>query len=245
MENEKDYSPNAKALRFISAYNIIDNTLRSLYDFKRSMNFADMIHRSANLNHTVRKYEDTIIDYGRLRNSIVHSSSDEIIAIPNDSVVDEFEKIARLISTPPKALQTIASREVICVDAEELVKDVIQKMSKYGYKSIPVYKDGLLVGIANAARVLETIGGVMNRGEDIDDYIASHNIGQLIEKHVMENYYAVIHADASIEEVLELFWKNRKMLAVLLTQTGNYMEKPKGIITIADIMDMNKILDMY
>lgn len=245
MENEKDYSPNSKAFRFISAYNIIDGTLRSLYDFKRSMNFADMIHRSASLNHTVRKYEDTIIDYGRLRNSIVHSSSDEIIAEPSDKAVDEFEKIARLISTPPKALQTIASREVVCVGTDESIKDVIKVMSKYGYKSVPVYKDGLLVGVANSGRVLEEIGNVINRGEDIDDYINSHSIGQLIEKHLMENYYAVIHADASIEEVLELFWKNRKMLAVLLTPTGNYMEKPMGIITIADIMDMNKILDMY
>lgn len=244
-QQEKDYSPRAKALRFVAAYNLIDNTLRSIYDFKRSMNFGDMIHRCSSLNHTIRKYEDKLIDYGRLRNAIVHSSSDEFIAVPNDEVVDEFEKIAKLISTPPKALQTIATRDVVCVDTSEKIVDVISSMTRHGHKSMPVYKNGLLIGVANAGRLLVELGKVIEKGKSLDEYIQNTSIGELIEKSVMENYYAVMQADATIEQVLELFWKNRKMLAVLLTPSGNYMERPNGIITVADIMDMNKILDIY
>lgn len=244
-QTEKNYSPQNKALRFIAAYNIIDSTLRSIYDFKRSMSFGDMIHRASSLNHTVRKYEDKLVDYGRLRNSIVHSSSEEIIAEPHDEVVDEFEKIAGLVCTPPKALQTIATRQVVCVDAEQNLKAVIKEMSKHGYKSMPVYKGNLLVGVANASRILETLGKIMEKDIDLDEYIENTKIGELIEKTMMENYYAVVEGDASIEKVLDIFYKNRKMLAVLLTPSGSYMEKPQGIITVADIMDMNKILDIY
>ena len=53
-QTEKNYSPQNKALRFIAAYNVIDSTLRSIYDFKRSMSFGDMIHRASSLNRTVR-----------------------------------------------------------------------------------------------------------------------------------------------------------------------------------------------
>ena len=118
-------------------------------------------------------------------------------------------------------------------------------MSKHGYKSMPVYKGNLLVGVANASRILETLGKIMEKGIDLDEYIENTKIGELIEKTMMENYYAVVEGDASIEKVLDIFYKNRKMLAVLLTPSGSYMEKPQGIITVADIMDMNKILDIY
>jgi len=60
--------------RFISAYNSIDHSLRAIYGFKRSISFADLVRKAVTLNSVVRKYEDELIDYGRLRNSIVHKT---------------------------------------------------------------------------------------------------------------------------------------------------------------------------
>ena len=48
----------SNAHRFIIAYNTIDQTLRSVYNFKRNLTFSDMIRRSVSLNSVVRKYED-------------------------------------------------------------------------------------------------------------------------------------------------------------------------------------------
>ena len=44
------------AQRFITAYNAIDYSLRTIYDFKRSMSFSDVVRRSVVLNSVVRKY---------------------------------------------------------------------------------------------------------------------------------------------------------------------------------------------
>ena len=81
----------SNAERFLNAYNKIDHSLRIQYNFKRSMAFSDIIRRSVLINSVVRKYEDDLIDYGRLRNAIVHSGHDtDIIAEPHTNVVEKM-----------------------------------------------------------------------------------------------------------------------------------------------------------
>ena len=92
---------NSLAERFINCFNKVDYTLKAKYNFNRSMGFSDLIRRTVALNYVVRKYEDELIDYGRLRNAIVHSSNDKmIIAEPHEDVVEKFEKIEKLINSP-------------------------------------------------------------------------------------------------------------------------------------------------
>ena len=50
------------AQRFIQAYNTIDQTLRYLYNYKRSMSFSDIVRRSVPVNYFVRKYEDKLVE---------------------------------------------------------------------------------------------------------------------------------------------------------------------------------------
>ena len=49
----------------------------------------------------------------------------------------------------------------------------------------------------------------------------------------------------TIQEALDLFYKNRRLAAIILTRTGGSFEKILGMITISDIMDLSKILDDY
>lgn len=133
--NKNSENENSNAMRFITAYNTIDNALRSIYNFKRSMTYADMIRRASNLNYVVRKYEDKLIDYGRLRNAIVHSSyEDVVIAEPHIDVLEEFEKNSIITQHASKAISTIATRDVITLQADTPVREVLKTMSKRGYK---------------------------------------------------------------------------------------------------------------
>lgn len=121
----------SNARRFINAYNQIDYSLRTQYNFKRSMSFSDLIRKAVLVNHVVRKYEDDLIDYGRLRNAIVHRSNDEfLIAEPHNEVVEAIEKICRLITTPPNALSSICHEDVLTVDADVNIKSVIKLMAE-------------------------------------------------------------------------------------------------------------------
>lgn len=239
-------SENSNAMRFITAYNTIDNALRSIYNFKRSMTYADMIRRASNLNYVVRKYEDKLIDYGRLRNAIVHSSfEDIIIAEPHIDVLEEFEKIASLLSTPPKAISTIATRDVMTLQASTSVREVLKLMAKRGYKNIPIYEDDVLIGIANAGKLAETLGSTLILGENLQEFVDKTPIREILLQAVDENYYVITNSKVTIEQIMELFNTNRKLLVILITQNGNNLDKPLGIITVGDVVDMNKILDLY
>ena len=105
------------ASRFINSYNKIDAQLRSLYNFRGGQSFTDIVRQSAAKNATVRRYEDELTDYARLRNAIVHQSMDDvIIAVPCDEVVEEMERIERLLCTPPTIGETLSEKKVTSID---------------------------------------------------------------------------------------------------------------------------------
>ena len=237
---------NSNAMRFITAYNTIDNALRSIYNFKRSMSYSDIIRRSASLNYVVRKYEDKLVDYGRLRNAIVHSSyEDVIIAEPHKDVLEEFEKIANLLSTPPKALPAIASRDVKTMEASTNLANFFKLIYQKGYKNIPIYENDTLIGVANAGKLAEIVGRILASGENLDEFMQNTNIGEVLMDAVDDNYYVIVSSNVTVEQVMELFNSNRKLLVVLITPKGILTERPIGIITVGDVVDMNRILDLY
>lgn len=239
MENK-----NINAMRFISAYNRLDQGLRDIYSIKRTLTFSDMIRKVATVNTVVRKYEEDLIDYGRLRNAIVHKSSDEIIAEPNIDVVEKLEKIARIINTPPRVIECLRPREVFSVDGDTTLKFVIAEMSKSGYSVVPVYISDTLVGVINRKMIVDGIGKFIAQGRDIDDAI-NEPVSKCLDIFNETSHYEVAPSSLTVENLMYMFQQNRKLSSVILTENGNYTEKAKVVIVSADIIDLNTILDNY
>lgn len=234
------------ATRFIDAYNKIDYQLRIQYNFKRSMSFSDMIRKAVVLNHIVRKYEDDLIDYGRLRNAIIHKSNDKyIIAEPHTDVVENLEKIAKLISTPPKVIETNCVHDVFTVSYDISVLSVIQIMAQTTYSNIPVFKDGVLIGVANGQRIIDAFGNYMLNGGVCSDFLNNKKIEEIISLTNEKKYYEIASIDVTVEEIMNMFFTNRKLLCVILTKNGQMGETPVGIITSSDFMELNKIVENY
>lgn len=234
------------AERFIKAYNKLDYTIKNLYNFKRGMPFSDCIRRAVPLNSVIRKFEDELVDYSRLRNAIIHSSRDdeEIIAIPKKEVVEKLEYITELIATPPKVYDVACRKDVLCVEGDVSLKETIALIAKSGYSNLPVYKDGEILGVANGQRLLNYIGKVINDNKKVCEVIESTKIEEVITGE-NENFYSIQPKTLTISETLDLFYQNRKLLAILITPNGNYLEMPIGIVTVSDIIDINKILENY
>ena len=235
------------AQRFIHAYNTIDQTLRCLYNFKRSMSFSDVIRRSVPVNYLVRKYEDKLVDYGRLRNAIIHKSNDEfIIAEPHGDVTIEFEHIANLIATPPKALELLEKTEVVTTTHNTSLADVIKLMEKTKFSNIPIYRDNELIGVASGKYIVEAIGNLLKSGANIDKAIKSTTIEQVIEQNQpIYSYFEVAKASITVEEVLERFYRNHKLQIILTTKNGTSKEQPISIITSGDLIELNKVFEDY
>ncbi len=237
---------NNNAKRFIACYNMIDTALRVQGDMRRSISYTEAVRRAAKTNSIVRKYEDDLIDFGRLRNAIVHNSKENVaIAEPHDDVVEEYEKIAKLICTPPLALSTVGKDVVSCIEYNVKLIDVIE----YGYKSkfsnIPIFKNGMLIGVANGQKIIDVLGKKIYEKQNVEEYMKNTNIEDVIKEFSTDNYYTIADRNVTLDKVLNMFTENRKLLCILITNNGSLLEAPLGIITISDIMDINKVLDNY
>ena len=235
---------NAGAKRFVAAYNRIDQGLRDIYSIKRTLNFSDMVRKVANVNMVVKKFEEDLIDFGRLRNAIVHRSGEQIIAEPNLDVVEKLEKIARLITTPPRVIDCLKPRKIYAVQGTATLREVIENMYKLGYSIVPVYISGTLVGIINRRMIIEGIGRFIADGKDIDDSLKLP-VSDCLDIFNETTHYEVAPASITIENLLYMFQQNRKLSTVILTENGNYSEAVRAVVVSADLIDLNSILDNY
>ncbi len=237
----------SNALRFINAYNQIDQTLRAVYNFKRNITFSDMIRRAVSLNSIVRRYEDKLIDYARLRNAIIHNSNEErIIAEPHDDVVEEMEKIADILSRPPLVINSsVANKNVLVLDGELTLKKALETIYKTGFKTIPVCEHEAISGVITSGRIVNVLGSVIENGENIDNFINKTAVSKVISDQDIDKVFTIRSRNLTVQEALDIFYNNRKMLAIIITKNGNSLERPIGIITPADVIDLNKIVDDY
>ena len=236
----------SNAQRFIMAYNIIDQSLRSIYNYKRSMTFSDMIRRTVPINSVIRKYEDKLIDYARLRNSIIHNSNDDfIIAEPHDDVVLLMEKIAEMITKPPKVIDVISKKSVLTIDGEMSIKDVISLISKSGFKSLPVYENGKILGIATPNRIIDWVGSKIDVEKNIEGILEKNPISHTLKDSDINTRFTICSENLTIQEALDMFYRNRILSAIIVTKNGSSYEKILGLITMSDVMDLSKVLDDY
>ncbi|MBR1926108.1 MAG: CBS domain-containing protein [Clostridia bacterium] len=234
------------AMRFIYAYNAIDQALRSIYNYKRSMTFSDMVRRTVPINSVIRKYEDKLIDYARLRNSIIHSSNEEyIIAEPHEDVVILMEKIADMITKPPKLVDVASKKNVLTIEADMALRDVVVLIARSGFKTLPVIAAGKILGIATPNRIVEWVGDKLDKNDKVEDLLKNASISETLKESDTNTRFCIKNEDLTIQEALDLFYKNRVLSAIILTKTGSSYEKILGMVTISDIMDLSKILDDY
>lgn len=238
------FSENAN--RFISAYNQIDQSLRSQYDLGKSISYTEAVRRASRSNALVKKYEDKLIDYGRLRNAIVHSfNEDLVIAEPHTDVVEEYENLAKTICTPPLAIDTVINRDVKTLTHDTLLCDVIEKIYKSGNSNWPVYKDGMLIGVANSRKIVKEIGKKIYEKKDLDEFVNNTLIEDVINDFGEDTYYTIANKNVTLDKILNLFSENRKLSLIIITETGSLLEQPLGVVAIGDIMDVNKHLDKF
>ena len=232
--------------RFVNAYNVVDHSLRTVYNFRANISFTDLIRRCSGLNTVVRIYEDELLDLARLRNAIVHNKSDKLIAEPNIEVVELLEKIAKLLSTPPLAVDSIASKTVDTAPHNLPLRDLILETARVRHSNIPIYKGDTLIGVIRWRKFVEVLAKyIISQNKSVDEFIQSTTTEEFIKTFPYNNHYLIVSSKVSIEEVLTLFNQNRKLASVIITKDGTAECRPVGIVTGGDVMDLLKVLEDF
>jgi hypothetical protein len=88
--------------RFEGAYNKIDALLRKKFGAAKTLSFSSIVVEAAKKDATVRANKEDLLEFGDLRNAIVHDrgKAPVLLADPREDVVVEIEKIWNRISRP-------------------------------------------------------------------------------------------------------------------------------------------------
>lgn len=236
----------SNSVRFIIAYNKIDGCLRNIYNYSPSMSFSELVRRCSPKNYIVRSFETLLIDYSRLRNAIVHKSTDEmIIAEPHTEVTEKIEHIAKLICTPPSAISKFHDKKVTIIEGNTKLNNAIKLIRESKFSNIPVYSNNKLNGIINNKIIVNKIADQLVNNNSIDHYLKNETAAGVLDNNYFNTYYKLCNKKVTVEDVLESFYQNRKLLAVLITEHGLKTEKPICIITAYDLTEINSIIDNY
>ena len=237
---------NTPAKRFINAYNQIDHALRSQYNFKQNISFTDLIRRCSHLNVIVKNHEDDLISYARLRNAIVHSVTDYVIAEPHEEVVFIMEQIARVIATPPLAIDALQGQAVVTVQSTLTLREWLIEKSKVEFSNLPVYKGNALMGVMFFRNYVKAIGKFLAERRSLDGFVDNTTVEEFLRDYSSPSrQYQLVSSNITIEQVLKIFNDNKKTVCVIITKTGNFLEPPLRMITGGDIMDLMKVVEKY
>ena len=209
----------SNAERFLTAYNNIDYGLRSIYGFKRSMTYSDVVRRSVVLNSVVRKYEDDLIDFGRLRNAIIHQGNHKyIIAEPHDDIVEMIERLADLITEPPLAIDTVGNKEVLVINHDMKVANAMELIYRTGYSNLPTYNGEKLIGILNGRKLINVLGEKVGLGINLETFIQETTVAEILPSMGEDYYFMLADQKLTIDNAMNYFENNRKLLIILITK---------------------------
>lgn len=231
----------SNAIDLISAYNLIDARLRSIYRGKGNLQFSDLVRRCADLNKTVKKYEEELLTIARLRNAIVHNSTREcIVAEPCDEITRLSKHILDLLTAPPK-LKLLKEKHPMGISESSSVKEAIVLAAKAGYSNLPVYRGERVVGILNNRRIVKGLGDAIE-GSALQEYLELPCV-ELMQEADFIRYYCVLGQESTVQEAIDAFENNRKLLAVVVTESGVLGDRITNILTAYDLPELISLLE--
>ncbi|MBQ8615444.1 MAG: hypothetical protein IJ415_02640, partial [Clostridia bacterium] len=114
-----------------------------------------------------------------------------------------------------------------------------------GYSNLPTYNGEKLIGILNGRKLVNVLGEKVGEGVNLETFVRETTVAEILPSMGEDYYFMLADKDLSIDNAMNFFENNRKLLIILITKDGKDTGKPLKIISSADIIDMKKILDVY
>lgn len=229
--------------RFEVAFNRIHSWLQKTAQDVPSDKYSELLRVNYPKHSIIRKYYHDLKMYGRLRNSLVHDkiALDFYIAEPHESVVEKIERIAALVSDPKGALG-IATRPVFYFTEGTSLIDVLKIIQKRSYSQFPVYNEEGFKWLLTSNCIVQWLAGNLLEGGNTEADTKISDLEHLNTGRVVE--FAPKNIDIfEVEDIFEKYHQeNKKLEAVLITENGKSAERPIGIITPWDLVEID-VLD--
>jgi hypothetical protein len=221
--------------RFEGAYNKIDALLRKKVAGAKTLSFSAVVNEAARKDATVRANREDLLEYGDLRNAIVHDrgKTPVLLADPRGDVIIKIEKIVNSLSHP-KLLRSITHPISLRIfTATAVLQEALSYMRESNFSQVIVSRDGkhLVLSTEGIAHWLEA--------KTKEDIIAlSETRLSDVLKFEPKDSCIYLKANDTADRARELFAKDigKRIFSALVTEHGSANEKPINIVTRWDFV---------
>jgi hypothetical protein len=221
--------------RFEAAYNKIDALLRKKVSRDRSSAFSSIVMEAAKKDATVRAYKDDLLEYGDLRNAIVHDRGRTpfLLADPREEIVIRIEEILSRLSRPRKLRSLARPIPLRIFKPTELLPDALSYLRTNDFSQV--------VALRAEMHVILSAEGVAHWLEDKSksDIIALSevSVGDALDFEP-EGSCVYLKADDTVEHAREIFANDigKRVFSALVTESGSPKQTPLNIVTPWDFV---------
>jgi CBS domain-containing protein len=224
---------------FLALYNQLDAHLRETIGGDRGPGFMKLVRRAADRNAAVRAHLGRIHEYAELRNAIVHDDEMQkgILADPRREALEDFRSLVESITAPRKLL-SVCSTDIVVHDPHEPLSRALSLMRSKGYAQV-VVKTGDEYGILSVEGVARWLE---HRAEQDAISMVDVTVGDATA-HEPPSTVEFLDRDATVYDGYELFQtaerrRHARVFAILITETGSRTERPIGIATLWDLLQL-------
>lgn len=229
----------SQSARFETAFNRIHKVLRKNVKNANTDKFSELVHKGKS-HIIIRYYEPDLLQFAKLRNAIVHEKIDldYYIAEPHIDIVEKIERIADDFEKPRTAL-SISSKEVYYFHNDDSITDVLACIKKKAHSRFPIYDSNEKFSWLLTTK--EIINWLSHHFDDPNMNLKNISIKDLKDNN-NESKVCFVSQNTTVFEIEDIFEEDqknkRKLDAVLITKSGKETEKPNGIITSWDLLEV-------
>lgn len=225
---------------FKQTFNEIETLLKKITKSDNYVSFKVLIEKAASLNRVVKSFQLDLLEYGDLRNSIVHSSTKKFLAEPYDETVSNIQRILKQIENPPK-LEIFKQQGILICDAKDSIDKILLMMKERNFSQVPVYEDKVLKGLLTTDTISRWVAYELKTNEILG---VDEIVGNVLGHTENPQNYKIMSRNRLLIEAVDLFEvsfeKGKSISAILVTETGSEKESLLSIITPFDIPKMEK-----
>jgi len=225
--------------RFLIAFNKIEKALKEYTQIDKHLPFARLINIVKKTNPIIRRYHDDLKEFSDLRNAIVHdtTNTEYAIAEPHDDIVVLIEKIADDLVNPKKVIPTFA-KKVTVFQAHNSLCDLLNSIKELAYTKYPIYDHNKFLGLLSKEGIVNWLAQNVEKQCNFNEVKLQDILAYQKEKN-----YLFIPTKMTIHEAKEIFTRQTekasgRLDALLITGNGQDNENLLGIITLADIVNI-------
>lgn len=225
--------------RYLTAYNQIDKFLsEQLQDKVQAQTFYEKVNAWYDMGYLSRKQQHDLLQYAKLRNSIVHDyQNEQVLAEPLPNVVRRIEQLRKDICRP-KRLHELFEKKVIMADINDTIGAIQNLFWKYKISQIPILDEEKIVNVLNTNTI-----SWWSSATNPDDLPAS-KIREVLNYCEHQHNYKILSQNAKLPEAVKLFRESYSRInkgwfmdAILITTEGKPELPIKGIIVLEDLVD--------